>query len=427
MKRMVCLLLCALMLSACGQKAPADAGTAAPVTEPAPTGFQIPQPTTDPVLLERRQAVQDIMWEMATVRWTVPETLQYSLYKNSTDLAEDLVKYPKQIVTLEAGRIYEGLPYTHGIGNYDTYTDYLGEPDANGVYTLNIDFLSLNGGTSVARIGNSCSGAVQQSWATVATSFIPSATWNMSLSQGYLPVGEYTAPADEYLDTQDTCNENGILTMYEAYAHLQPGDAVIKCINRSGHTMMVTNIHVELNAKGNISGEKSTITFLHQTNGRYNNGDSYVDSTTGQTVYPFFGMNDVRTFTEVFADGYLPITCKELIDPSPVEEFWVKDNQTEYTLDTVTVGTFTTNNMIESVTITITQDGEKVQAVTMYSSRVHFRSFDLDRFNTEDPRLLKGSLDLASLKPGTYKCTHTALLANGQQVVVRDFEFILLD
>ncbi len=64
------------------------------------------------------------MLEMATVRWSVPETVHYSLRNESTNVNVDLVEYPNQVVTLEAGRIYQGLPYTHGIGNYHSFAQF---------------------------------------------------------------------------------------------------------------------------------------------------------------------------------------------------------------------------------------------------------------------------------------------------------------
>ncbi len=411
MKRVFIALLCfslALGLLACRGGKPAPSSVP---TQPAPTGFQIPQPTTDPVLLARRQAVIDAMMEMATVRWTVPETVTYDQAGNAC--------------TLVAGRIYQGLPYTGAMGSYESFTNFISpEPDANGVYTLNATAEQLTGTKGSARVGNSCSTALQHAWAVVAPSIRSAGTVDMVPGMGYLSVGEYQRDETTNKNSSATTQDNGVLTMFAAYAHLQPGDAVVRYGSSSGHTMMVTDIHVELNAKGNISGEKSTVTFLHQTNGLFQKEVCFVDEATGLTVYPYYGVEDVRTFTDIYAEGYLPVTCKELVDPQADTELWVKDSEAQHTGENILAGTFTSNTFITAVRITLTSGGQTVQSATVYSQREHFHSTDLSRFTTEEPEKMLGSLDPAALAPGTYHCTHEVLLPTGQWIILRDFDFI---
>lgn len=426
MKKTISLLLAFVMLismlAACGEAAPA-ATTGANVATESNQG--------DAILQARRQTVVDAMYKMGKIRWTVAVDTPYSLRNESMDVAEDLELYPEEVITLKAGMIYQGLPYTHGLGNYYSFEDYLSvEPDENGVYTLTIDSQPLNGGTATARIGNSCSGAVQMAWSHVATSFIPAKTQLMTLDYNYLPVGEYKSDPSINKETNKVCEENGVLAMFEAYSQLQAGDAVVRYLTGSGHTMMITGVHIERNKKGNISGE-SYVTATHQTTGKISHATNgkgkdtaFVDEATGKTVQPFFGIDDKITFTDLYKNGYLPITCKELIDASPVEEIWVKDSLTEATSEQVFEGTFDTNGLIHSVTITAANDkGETVQEVTCYAWREQLRSFPLERFTTEPAAQLRGSLDLSALASGSYTLTYVAELSTGDRHTLRTITY----
>lgn len=69
------------------------------------------------ILRDRRQAVVDEMHHMMTFLWSTDEDITYSKENYSRGLDKDK---PNQIITLKAGRIYSGLPYTHGCGSaYD--------------------------------------------------------------------------------------------------------------------------------------------------------------------------------------------------------------------------------------------------------------------------------------------------------------------
>ena len=376
------------------------------------------------VLAQRRDAAEAYMRKMCSILWRADGDFQYSLRSDSTDVAEDVQKYPDKVITVKAGQLYRGPLYTHGIGNLDTYLDYT-TGEENGIYTLSADVaVSMNGGRETARIGNSCSGAVEMAWGQVATSFLPEKTANLTPNNGYLRVGEYKADPAVNNETKKVCEENGTQTMYAAYAQLQKADAVVHFDNGTGHVMLISSVTVVKDEEGKISGRDSKVTTIHQTNGKIQDREIYFDETLQETVHLIAGIDDEFTFSQLFTRGYLPITCKEFVDPAPLPEAKVTDSETTYTKDNIFAGTFTCPYMMMSVTVTVTdKDGNTVQEVTCYAQREMFKSFPLETFTTEDPRVLLGSLDLTTLTAGEYHCTHVCRLVTGEEITVRDFDF----
>ena len=76
-----------------------------------------------------------------------------------------------------------------------------------------------------------------------------------------------------------------------------------------------------------------------------------------------FGVDDQYTFTKLFKDGYLPITCDALVNAdAPAEERWIKDSESTWDYSNILKGTFTSNKMIAYVTVTITDASGAVVA-----------------------------------------------------------------
>ena len=123
----------------------------------------------------------------------------------------------------------------------------------------------------------------------------------------------------------------------------------------------------------------------------------------------------------------MPVTCRAFIDPTPVAEAYAVDSRLEHNLDTVYCGIFTSNRILSSVTITVTDEaGNQVGSVTCYNPRqsgVDTFTFNLQQIPNEPAHLLRGSLDLTSLEPGNYRCTHVLRDAHGREYIMRDFNF----
>ena len=333
MKKLIAFLLALVMLvgifAACEQ---------APAETTAPGGLTAEEQA---ILQQRRDTAEAYMRSMATVLWSAGEDVDY--FKGQGDLH------------IKAGRLYRGIPYAYAAGNDAVFLGF-SQGEENGIHQiqgLTMDLMGRND-DYIRRVGNDCSGSILVSWAQVATSFQSKNTQYMVPENGFLRVGEYKSSDSDNTDSKAMCEENGVLTMFAAYAQLQKADAVVHRTPTYGHVMMVTSVHVEYNAKGNIDANKSYITTLHQTNGYLQKEAKAYDEALGEDVYQTFGIDDKVYFYELYSEGYLPITCKEFIDPSlTYPEAEVKDSLENPTIDDLYTGEFTSNLFISLLDITV--------------------------------------------------------------------------
>lgn len=434
---LIAMLLALLILTACGVQPPQESAAEPTQTIPEETGTE-PEETAAPVLTEeqlqilaqRRDIAEAEMRRMMTVLWRSDVDITYSKSEASTGVLTDAMVNEGNILTILGGRVYSGLPYTHSSASgysFDSYADFV---DENGVINfIGMDARMLSGGgryyePNISRLGNDCADSVFWAWGKVASSVTYSYTKNMIKSNGCLPVGDYQVADMEYFATRDTCNSNGEQTMYAAYAQLQKADAVVQYNNSAGHAMMIVTVEVVKHGDL-IDPERSFVTVLEQSSSTFKKEVSYFDENLGEEVYRIGGVDHQYTFQKLFSLGYLPVTCKELIDPSPLAEETVTDTEAEYTLDNIFAGTFISPYRIAYVTVTVTQeDGQVVQQSTAYGVEREKTRFDLSRFlNGTEQDVLKGILDLDALAPGVYRCTHTCRISTGSDIIVRDFEF----
>ena len=419
-KKWICALLAMLLL--CGCAAPGSGETEEQTRPQAQTTL----PEDPEALLQwRRDTAEAYMRHMMSALWQTDTPILYSTYVNS--LGPEMDEESRRVY-LEPGKVYSGMPYTHGNGNADRFYGY-GEPDENGIYQLkgmDSELLSGGGGTKMynrARIGNDCADAVAWAWARIGNSFTFNTTQNMTKSRGCLPVGEYKTQDDTYKKTKDIVLENGNEVMYKAYACLQKADGVVT-YNGSGHAMMISQVHVE-QVGGVIDPEASYVLVLEQSTSNYKNGVTYVDEATGQVVYRLGGVDNKYTFARLFKSGYLPVTIRELVDPAPVEAPVLIDSVEKPDGSNITSGSISCMTIISTVTATITDaQGNVIQQATCFpkSTEQHmFRMENFDDFN-EWP-VTKGQLDVKSLTPGSYHCTVDCTLGNGDVLTARDFDF----
>ena len=435
MKKIICLLLAALLLlSGCG------GGNTETPTEPTEPPFEATCPTipeytgsTDEELLQwRRDVVEQQMRYMTTVRWTSPYDVVYSLKSKSKGPDVDILTSPNDVITLVGGRIYEGIPYTHASGSPYSFVSYATEQREDGTLVINNFSTALLNGTGRVperhgRMGTDCADQLFWAWSHVATSITFNLTVNMTEKYGCLKVGDYVYEGEQNLDTKGACKENGIERMCEAYALLQKGDGIVHCQNSGGgHSQMVVSVNVVRTEDGVIDPVNSYVTTLEQSSGCEREQTSfYIDETTGETIYQLEEPDRIYKFSDLFLSGYLPITCKELIDPSPLEEPVIKDSVTNPSLDNLFEGIVSCNYRIGSITITIADEsGKTVQESTMLALNNEIESIDLTRY--EDPieqDVLKGLMDLNYLESGTYTATYTAQISTGEVLTFRTFTF----
>lgn len=432
MKRILCVLLCLLvLLSGCGKKEKAKKQGSIPAQL-----FYDPlvpvAPTEEPedpeaILAQRRDVVEAHMRYMGTVRWQVDQEVTYS-YRGI--VAGNATK--GDTITLKPGRIYQGIPYTHGTGSAYNFLDYAVSRDEDGVYMLSglsqaaLDGTNRTGEGACARVGNDCADCVFWAWSQVSSSISFENTIHMTETYGCLKVGDYQfdLPIMQSHTSQVTA-DNGEETMFAAYAQLQKGDALVYVKDSAGgHAIMAVSVHVDYQRSGKIDGKKSYITFLEQ------NAGSEVRQQTmeedGKVIYLCEVLDKKISFQQLYNIGYLPITCQELIDPAPLAEATVRETATSFDQDNLFCSVVTSNYRITSVTVTIC-DGEKVlQKATCHGVEKEGYHFQLLRFTSKAEKpVMIGDIDLTKLPPGTYRCTFDCRLSNGQVVRFRDFDMTI--
>lgn len=374
------------------------------------------------ILEERRKTAYEYMLKSTTLLWRPTEEI---FYTTQSDVTPSEAKESVQF-TLYPDRIYHGVPYSYAGGTSEAFLDYAIEQDENGVYLIDgLTWENISGGSGAGRIGNDCSSALIQSWGQLGEAFTGTTTGYLTEKYGFLPVGDYKSVYDKFEDTGDIVKENGEQAIYRAYSLLKLADGVVKRASNSGHCRMITEVNTVYLPDGTIDGENSTMTMIEQTVGSFKKGATYFDEKLGCDVYKV-GIEQTFNFAAMAKAKYIPITCKALRDPAPVAEAVITDSESEFSKDTLLKGTLSCNWMMDNVTMEITKNGEAVQTATAYVRRksVQYMEFDMQEFVTTNPVLVRGSVDIASLPAGKYNCKVTVRLVTGEEITVRDFEFI---
>jgi len=267
---------------------------------------------TEDILAQRRQIALEHMRTELSFYWTCDVPMPY--YRGRTGLLE---------FTYQPGRIYRGIPYTGSGGTKASFLRYSQSVDERGVHALSgFAVNEETGEISTLQLGSDCSTSVFNAWNQVANSIRGDkrSTKYMTVNNGFLRVGSYESDPDENAETIKTCSANGEQVMYSAYSLLQPADAVVHNNNGSGHAMMITQVSVATGKNGQIMGNTSFVKIMDQTNGNLAKEVTEFDEAIGAEVYPVGNLEKVYTFAQLYERGYLPITCRELIDPTPAEE-----------------------------------------------------------------------------------------------------------
>lgn len=377
------------------------------------------------ILLARRATVMAKMRSMGDLFWRATEDVKYHISATA------------RWVEFKAGRIYRGIPYAYARSDQNTFLEFaMGEPDEKGIYNIGgLTTTHLGNGGTYARIGNDCSGSVNFSFSSVGADISGSnSSRYMIEANGYYKVGDYdyTPTEDGRIGiSKDIVKENGKERMFEAYAKVQGGDALDTTAAGGGHVILVMGKHVVYNADGTINGSKSYIHTLEQTPGPVSitvQQHSWNEELQ-EIVYDIYIEKDL-TFEQCFSSGYLPITVKVLTDATTSTEVKVTDSLSaqEHSFENLLKGEINSTHMISSVTLTVTEEAGEVFSIRGSGIRASIRKYFMKNFLTEDPAVMRGSMDLSKLIPGnTYHCTVTVQVANGDIITVRDFDFTATD
>lgn len=448
MKKLICLLLAlvlVLSMVACGnsggENTNGDNGENVGITE----GFEATLPaypsapaegaTDEEILAHRRQLVVEQMRHHNSVLWTLEEDLPYNLDWNSQGIEQDIAAGAPNIIYLKAGRIYRGLPYTHGNNSVHAFQDFFTSVDEKGVYTMSgvtsEHFTGVAGltPTGCSRLGTDCADAVFWAWAHISNSISFKETKNMTRLTGCIPVGDYVCDWAVYdQSTAVIVEQNGRDVMLESYAKMQPGDGMV-FINKNiqGHAVMCVGVEVVRNEDGTINSQESKAIILEQQSGGEREQTPITDEATGLEVYPLDGIDVEWTFDYLLERAYLPVTCKELIDPSPLPEPAVNDPLTDVNDKNMFSGTITATRPIASVTLSVyDSNNTKIQEATAYITAQDIPGFSMMRFSSDvEKTMMHGSYDLKSLEAGEYKCVFTATLGDGSEIEFRNVNYVV--
>lgn len=370
------------------------------------------------ILQQRRDLVESYMREMLTVLWRADETIIYGLTGG------------KPTFTIQAGRLYRGVPYAFSMGTKASFLEFSSGQDENGVHRITgLQGPALLGNIDDARIGADCSSALTSAWSLVSPGLHATRSRDMMQVNGVVPVGDYwfqpTVSTDgTYLtDTAPAIAANDEQTMFKAYAQLQKGDGIFY-IGDSNHCRMVVSVDVVYRSDNTIEPHLSTVTTLEQTRNNFFKEVTTEVPGIDEPVYVIGGVDVKYSFFDLYNDNYLPITVPQLIDPSPIAELEITDSMKEHSKATILDGTINANYYMDTMTVIITDsDGNEIQRASASVTRAESSSFSMKKFMTDHPTSVRGRLDLGSLKKGTYHCKAVCRMMSGEEVIVRDFDF----
>lgn len=304
MKKQFCLVLSFLLFLLCGcnhTPAPESASYKVPSPLTYPDYTVSENPTTD----ELRQTAVRAMRDLLSIQWTPASGISY--YNTAgRDKQFDYV----------SGTPYGGLLYT-GAGSglfqfleyYDTETGVLTYPGT--------------GDELRKAIGSGCADSLLWSWGAVANSFSCGYYPSVMVQQnGFLPVGNYTY--DENLKsfylqpTHDIIEANGADVMLDAYAQVQPADALIS--SSVDHAMMAIEKPVVVyNVDGTINTKKSYITIQDQRGGK--TAKEFYEVMDGETIIHFNSQTAMRMdFKTLLEKNYIPVTIAEFTGEKSYEK-----------------------------------------------------------------------------------------------------------
>ena len=258
MKKILALLLALTlalgMFAGCGKEPAATPDVPVTPSEPeTPVEPEVQRTPEEQILWERRETAENYLRTLAKMRWRSDVDLEYTHTSGQEN--------PWKIV---AGRLYEGLPYSFAGASLGTWLDHPHTVDEKGIHLMEgLSVALLGGSSSSSRLGIDCSGTMSHSWQAAGANIRTESTNAMTPANGYLRVGEYEAPEDNYTSTRVDCTLNGTDVMFAAYSQLQKGDGVVTS-NGGGHARFVAGVNVVRNEEGNILGAKSTVTIIEQ-------------------------------------------------------------------------------------------------------------------------------------------------------------------
>ena len=371
----------------------------------------------DPVIQAKRQKVADYMNECTTIVWKV----RNDMVKSSTSCTCSSCHG-----TFNADHTYFGAPYNHKASSLYRMKYSI---DEEGYLKEFVEYAGAGDGFDMY-IGSDCSTSTCLALQTVGTEVCYTQTQDQvpAFGKGTYTVGPYVLDPSLNLNnahkTKDHCEYNGEEVMFESYAQMRMGDAVVFWHDGAGHSRLaVADAVVVRDENGKINGNYSYVTMTEQ-------GRSINDEVN--KLYTTWTANYNYNFSSLYSKYYIPTTIKEFIT-GEFEEIncYLEGGISDSRLG-LTTGTIYSNYSIDSVTMVITNEaGEEV-----YNHRIFTTSskMTLDGTNHSRNRAVCKEYNLASFatalqqqvafeKGVTYNATIYANLMTGDEIPVHQVRF----
>lgn len=412
---------------------------------------------------QAREKAWDMMWRMATVKWSPSKTVYFMHQSEQIDGK-----------TYTAGTNYVGMPYTASMKSLELFVRSFQDPDGDGIYDqfqpwVPVQYESMgdeNIDTIDILMGNDCSGAIYWALSTVTDvdfivtrDMMPANGSGLKFltDEGDTVIDETTGQT--LLDTSAQNYSRAIIMgkdsstypereaavkalMFKWYDSLQKGDVLAGTHEAGyngakyvyGHTMMVESVDpvnrtVTVLQHGGPGAEwKKTSAFTANFSGKKSELDTDNITTSTSNILWNYGEMSYEDLFELF---YLPMTLDVYSTGAEDSGEVSIDNKNTGKLYLASGTVTSTRSRLQSVTVEISnEDGTLLDSVTLDTAIYRWKLFN----NSKTERLLEYSFDMTNFAPylvrmgmkagETYRYKLSAHLADGNDYTLKEFMFV---
>lgn len=340
--------------------------------------------------VSKRQATYDYMMKMATIEWTPAVDF---VTTHRPDVERDYT------VNLEykAGKKYYGICYGETKAGYEQFMDNI----VDGVFSYDSYYYQ-------DIVGNHCSSCMFLAYQQIIPVGYGTLRPSTARTGIFKLAGDLKNPGDGTWYSKDAFALNGEAAVYEAFATLDKGDILFKCIPGSGHTRFVTKVEVSRTVTGKLNPTRSYVYVIENTNAWYDNNQN----TT-------WWIDKKYTFDKLWDTEFMPITLDTYFDDDDKvwdAYIWFTGNNTPEQITTKYTGRVVSNFPINYVHLTIKDSSGNVVKEVLKNNLSE--SFEIDMFREAF------NLKLNDLPAGTYQYNLKAGIARGA-ANLENFEFTI--
>lgn len=362
-----------------------------------------------------REKVVEEMYNMGSVKWTLNKDLIHSCTCDLTICHG----------VFNTDYTYYGAPYNHKASSYARFL-YCQNEDGS-MKDWFYDQPSFDGYDTY--IGSDCSAAVQLAWFTVSNSVCFGNTGRIPpiYGRGTIAVGDYVCnfrleDAPEYR-TRQYIQATDEQVMYESYAAMRMGDAIVAQRESGGHTRMAAVDPVVIRDQAGKIDPVYSYLLTHEQ------GAETVDEIN--RTFSSWKLYEKYNFATLMQTEYIPVTCEELLsgELEPVEA--TLEGKTDGFAGMFS-GIVKTNYHLDSVTLKIVDESGNV--LLEHPLWVTLARFGDGGSNYDKARIYMDEYDIAGFaqvltgvtftRGMNYSYTVTADLATHDHITVNEGSFI---